>query len=208
MLPLFFFHIIRNTTYLSSTWYVATFADLGWFSFKHPGWWLPASVVLRQGLLQAVVADELSQAKKGCCLSFPGSTIRTLLQKATYKLCSKWYISGIYCQLGDYMPPTTYQGNIEGTKNHHCFNRFFSIISPFFPTGKAWPWSVRPHTLWSPVEVIVPSVREPLTSVGGSKRSTEKKTVDFFCVFTVELTKKMDPRVFKPKYLLTRYYFR
>ena len=25
-------------------------------------------------------------------------------QQATYK----WYISGIYCQLGDYMPPTTF----------------------------------------------------------------------------------------------------
>ena len=25
-------------------------------------------------------------------------------QKAIYK----WYISGIYCQLGDYMPPTTF----------------------------------------------------------------------------------------------------
>ena len=23
----------------------------------------------------------------------------------------KWYISGIYCQLGDYMPPTTFYGN-------------------------------------------------------------------------------------------------
>ena len=28
-------------------------------------------------------------------------------QKAIYK----WYISGIYCQLGDYMPPTTFYGN-------------------------------------------------------------------------------------------------
>ena len=25
----------------------------------------------------------------------------------------KWYISGIYCQLGDYMSPTTYEGNQE-----------------------------------------------------------------------------------------------
>ena len=25
----------------------------------------------------------------------------------------KWYISGIYCQLGDYISPTTYQGNQE-----------------------------------------------------------------------------------------------
>ena len=28
-------------------------------------------------------------------------------RKAIYK----WYISGIYCQLGDYMPPTTFYGN-------------------------------------------------------------------------------------------------
>ena len=25
--------------------------------------------------------------------------------------CFKWYIGGIYCQLGDYMPPTTFYGN-------------------------------------------------------------------------------------------------
>ena len=27
----------------------------------------------------------------------------------------KWYISGIYCQLGDYMPPTTFYGNQKQT---------------------------------------------------------------------------------------------
>ena len=34
----------------------------------------------------------------------------------------KWYISGIYCQLGDYIPPTiptTYQGNQETTIVHN-----------------------------------------------------------------------------------------
>ena len=30
----------------------------------------------------------------------------------------KWYISGIYCQLGDYISPTTYQVNQKQPLNH------------------------------------------------------------------------------------------
>ena len=36
-----------------------------------------------------------------------GGRSHTTSQKAI----NKWYISCIYCQLGDYMPPTTFYGN-------------------------------------------------------------------------------------------------
>ena len=36
----------------------------------------------------------------------------------------KWYISGIYCQLGDYMPPTAFYGNHK----QPLINIFFQLL--------------------------------------------------------------------------------
>ena len=38
----------------------------------------------------------------------------------------KWYISGIYCQLGDYISPIP---PIEGTRNNHCFFLLGDLIN-------------------------------------------------------------------------------
>ena len=43
------------------------------------------------------------------------------------KLCSKWCISGIYCQLGDDMPPPP----IKGPKNNHWFNYLLHHLALF-----------------------------------------------------------------------------
>ena len=39
----------------------------------------------------------------------------------------KWYISGIYCQLGDYMVPTTYKGKQETPLNRYALHFLFEV---------------------------------------------------------------------------------
>ena len=48
----------------------------------------------------------------------------------------KWYISGIYCQLGDYMPPTTFYGNQKQPLIWQWRNKNNNNIFIFHTTGQ------------------------------------------------------------------------
>ena len=48
----------------------------------------------------------------------------------------KWYISGIYCQLGDYMPPTTFYGNQKQPLKHAYIPKKSPTVGPTERTPK------------------------------------------------------------------------